>query len=45
MSARNVGKVMALTYKNWDAAAFEGYLKSSRSLRIRYSRTIRAGCA
>lgn len=27
MSARNVGKVMALTYKNWDAAAFEGYLK------------------
>ncbi len=45
MSARNVGKVMALTYKNWDAASFEGYLKSSRSLRIRYSRTIRAGCA
>lgn len=27
MSARNVGKVMALTYKNWDAAAFEDYLK------------------
>ena len=27
MSARNVGKVMVLTYKNWDAAAFEGYLK------------------
>lgn len=27
ISARNVGKVMALTYKNWDAAAFEGYLK------------------
>ena len=27
MSARNVGKVMALTYKNWDVAAFEGYLK------------------
>lgn len=27
MSARNVGKVMALTYKNWDTAAFEGYLK------------------
>ena len=27
MSAWNVGKVMALTYKNWDAAAFEGYLK------------------
>ena len=27
MSARNVGKVMALTYKNWDAEAFEGYLK------------------
>lgn len=27
MSARNVGKVMALTYKNWDAAAFESYLK------------------
>ena len=27
MSARNVDKVMALTYKNWDAAAFEGYLK------------------
>ena len=27
MSARNVGKVMALTYKNWDSAAFEGYLK------------------
>ena len=27
MSARNVGKVMSLTYKNWDAAAFEGYLK------------------
>ena len=27
MSARNVGKVMALTYKNWDAAAFEVYLK------------------
>lgn len=27
MSARNVGNVMALTYKNWDAAAFEGYLK------------------
>ena len=27
MSARNVGKGMALTYKNWDAAAFEGYLK------------------
>ena len=27
MSARNVGKVMALTYKNWDAAALEGYLK------------------
>ena len=27
MSARNVGKVMALTYKHWDAAAFEGYLK------------------
>ena len=27
MSARNVGKVMALTYKNSDAAAFEGYLK------------------
>lgn len=27
MSARNVGKVMALTYKNWDAAAFEGYFK------------------
>ena len=27
MSARNVGKVMALTYKKWDAAAFEGYLK------------------
>ena len=27
MSARNVGRVMALTYKNWDAAAFEGYLK------------------
>lgn len=27
MSARNVGKVMALTYKNWDATAFEGYLK------------------
>ena len=27
MSARNVGKVMALTYKNWDAAEFEGYLK------------------
>lgn len=27
MSARNVGKVMALTYKNWGAAAFEGYLK------------------
>lgn len=27
MSARNVGKVMALTYKNWDAAAFKGYLK------------------
>ena len=27
MSARNVGKVMALTYTNWDAAAFEGYLK------------------
>ena len=27
MSARNVGKVMALTYKNWDAATFEGYLK------------------
>ena len=27
MSARNVGKVMALTYKNWDAAAFGGYLK------------------
>ena len=22
MSARNVGKVMALTYKNWDAASF-----------------------
>lgn len=27
MSARNVGKVMALTNKNWDAAAFEVYLK------------------
>lgn len=27
MSARNVGKVMALTYKNWDSAEFEGYLK------------------
>ena len=45
MSARNVGKVMALTYKTGTRRRSRAILKSSRSLRIRYSRTIRAGCA